>query len=43
VQRRIKNAIDRIADHAPALAAELAQTVRTGTFCEFRPDPPAGR
>jgi len=38
VQRRIKNAIDRIADHAPALAALLSRTVRTGNYCVYRPD-----
>jgi hypothetical protein len=37
VQRRLKNAIERIGDHAPALATYLARTVRTGIFCAFRP------
>ncbi len=40
VQRRIKNALDRIAEHAPALAAYLGKTVRTGNFCVFRPERP---
>jgi tetratricopeptide (TPR) repeat protein len=40
VQRRIKNALERIGDHAPALAAYLAETVRTGNFCVFRPERP---
>jgi hypothetical protein len=39
VQRRIKNAIERIGEHAPALAALLGRTVRTGNYCVFRPDP----
>jgi hypothetical protein len=39
VQRRIKNAIERIAEHAPALAAVLGRTVRTGNYCVYRPDP----
>jgi hypothetical protein len=36
VQRRIRNALDRIAEHAPALAEELARTVKTGNFCVYR-------
>jgi tetratricopeptide (TPR) repeat protein len=39
VQRRIKNAIERIGEHAPALAALLGRTVRTGNYCVFRPTP----
>jgi len=39
VQRRIKNAIERIAEHAPALAALLGRHVRTGNYCVFRPTP----
>jgi len=38
VQRRIKNAIERIAEHAPELAALLSRTIRTGNFCEYRPE-----
>ena len=38
VQRRIKNAIERVSEHAPALAALLSRTIRTGNFCVFRPD-----
>jgi tetratricopeptide (TPR) repeat protein len=38
VQRRIKNAIARIAEHAPALAALLGRTVRTGNYCVYRPE-----
>ena len=38
VQRRIKNALERIGEHAPALAAYLARTVKTGNACVFRPE-----
>ena len=38
VQRRIKNAIERIGEHAPELAALLSRTIRTGNFCEYRPE-----
>jgi hypothetical protein len=36
VQRRIKNAIDRIGEHAPALAEYLGRAVKTGNFCVYR-------
>ena len=39
VQRRIKNALERIGEHAPALAAYLGRTIKTGNACVFRPDP----
>ena len=39
VQRRIKNAIERVGEHDKALAAVLAKTVRTGNYCVYRPDP----
>ncbi len=38
VQRRIKNAIERIGEHAPALAAVLGRSVRTGNYCIYRPE-----
>jgi hypothetical protein len=38
VQRRIKNALQRLGEAAPELAPVLARTVRTGNFCVFRPD-----
>jgi hypothetical protein len=38
VQRRIKNAIDRIGEHAPALATLLSKAVRTGNYCVYRPE-----
>jgi tetratricopeptide (TPR) repeat protein len=37
VQRRIKNALQRIGEHAPGLAAYLGRTVKTGNYCTFRP------
>lgn len=37
VQRRIKNAIGRIGESAPALAEYLSRSVKTGNFCVFRP------
>jgi tetratricopeptide (TPR) repeat protein len=42
VQRRIRNALDRIAEHAPALTSYLEQAIKTGTFCVYRPPPPPG-
>jgi hypothetical protein len=39
VKRAIKCALDRIADHHPALAEILAPHIRTGTYCSYRPDP----
>jgi tetratricopeptide (TPR) repeat protein len=39
VQRRIKNAIERIGEHAPALAALLGRAIRTGNYCVFRQIP----
>jgi tetratricopeptide (TPR) repeat protein len=40
VQRRIKNALVRIAEAAPDLGAVLARAVRTGNFCVYRPEGP---
>ncbi len=37
VQRRLKDAVARIAEVAPALGSYLATAVRTGTYCSFRP------
>ena len=39
VQRRIKNAIERVREYAPALATFLGRTIRTGNYCVFRPTP----
>jgi tetratricopeptide (TPR) repeat protein len=36
VQRRIKNALERVEEHDRALAAYLARAVKTGNFCVFR-------
>ncbi len=38
VQRRIKNAIERVGEHDKNLAALLGRTVRTGNYCVYRPD-----
>jgi hypothetical protein len=37
VQRRIKDAVRRIAAEAPDLARYLEATIRTGVFCSFQP------
>jgi tetratricopeptide (TPR) repeat protein len=37
VQRRIKGAIRALAEHHPELGRYLDATVRTGTYCSFRP------
>jgi hypothetical protein len=37
VQRRLKDAIRRIAEHDAALGRYLDATVRTGTYCVYRP------
>jgi hypothetical protein len=37
VQRRIKDAIQRIAEQDPDLGEWLQRTVRTGNYCSFRP------
>ena len=39
VQRRIKNAIERVGEHDKNLAALLGRTVRTGNYCIYRADP----
>jgi tetratricopeptide (TPR) repeat protein len=39
VQRRIKNAIERVGEHAPALAELLGRTIRTGNYCVYRAEP----
>ncbi len=38
VQRRIKNALDRIREQSPALAELLERSVRTGAECMFLPE-----
>ncbi|HTL31870.1 MAG TPA: hypothetical protein VL326_02030, partial [Kofleriaceae bacterium] len=37
VRKRLLDAITRIGEHSPALAKHLEQTVKTGTFCSYRP------
>lgn len=37
VRQRLNGAFTRIAEHSPALAKHLRQTVRTGTFCRYDP------
>ena len=37
VQRRLKDAIQRIAEHDPALGRRLERAVRTGTLCVYEP------
>jgi hypothetical protein len=37
VQRRLKEAIGRVAEAEPALGSFLVSTIRTGTYCCFRP------
>ncbi len=39
VTRAVKSVLARIDEHSPALGLHLAATVRTGTFCSYRPDP----
>jgi hypothetical protein len=38
VTRAIKIALERIAEHNPALATLLSGSIRTGTFCSYTPD-----
>ena len=37
VRKRLLDAITRIGEHSPSLAKHLEQTVKTGTFCSYRP------
>jgi hypothetical protein len=38
ITRAIKIALERIAEHNPALATLLTNSIRTGTFCSYAPD-----
>jgi hypothetical protein len=38
ITRAIKVAMERIAEHNPALATLLIKCIRTGTFCSYSPD-----
>lgn len=39
ITRTLRYAIERISEHHAALGAHLEQTVETGTYCAYRPDP----
>jgi hypothetical protein len=39
VTRAIRSALARVAEHSSALGDHLERTIRTGTFCSYRPDP----
>ncbi|MDO8365033.1 MAG: hypothetical protein Q7V88_19240 [Actinomycetota bacterium] len=39
VTRSLRYALERLAQHHPALAAHLGHSVRTGTYCAYVPDP----
>lgn len=39
VTRALRYALGRMAKHHPALAAHLEQSVHTGTYCVYKPDP----
>ncbi|MGH2452202.1 MAG: ATP-binding protein [bacterium] len=39
VTRAIKGALLRIGEQSPGLGRDLASTVKTGTYCSYRPDP----
>jgi tetratricopeptide (TPR) repeat protein len=39
VTRSLRYALGRLAEHHPALAAHLGQSVHTGTYCVYTPDP----
>jgi tetratricopeptide (TPR) repeat protein len=39
VTRTLRYAVGRLAQHHPALAMHLEQTVHTGTYCRYAPDP----
>jgi hypothetical protein len=39
VTKRIKRAIDKIAEVIPPLGRHLATRIKTGYFCSYNPDP----
>lgn len=39
VQRRLKDAVERVSEASPELGAWLARCLRTGTYCAFHPKP----
>jgi tetratricopeptide (TPR) repeat protein len=40
VAERIRAAVDRVSEVHPALGRHLQNTIRTGTFCSYRPETP---
>jgi pimeloyl-ACP methyl ester carboxylesterase len=41
VTRAIRQALQRVAEHHPALGAHLDRAIRTGAYCVYAPDPSA--
>jgi tetratricopeptide (TPR) repeat protein len=41
VSRSVRYALERLGHHHPTLAAHLVQSVHTGTYCRYEPDPAA--
>ncbi len=41
VTRSLRYSLDRLSKHHPALAVHLGQSVHTGTYCVYTPDPTA--
>ncbi len=39
VTRSIRYALERLAQHHPAVAAHLGQSINTGTYCAYHADP----
>jgi hypothetical protein len=39
VTRSLRYSIDRLAEHHPALGAHLGQSINTGMYCSYTPDP----
>ena len=39
VTRALRYAVDRLREHDPALGAHLDNSLRTGTYCSYQPDP----
>jgi hypothetical protein len=39
VTRSIRYAVERLAEHHQGVAAHLGQSVHTGTYCVYSPDP----
>ena len=41
VTRSLRYSLDRLSEHHPTLAVHLSQSVHTGTYCVYTPDPTA--